>query len=118
MSTFAKLLPLLFLILPFASEAQTYPAKMGEKLGAGLANTVTGVAELPKTIALATEKEGAAYGLTVGFATGLSHMLGRTLCGAFDLVTFPIATEALVKPNLIWKNFSRETTYNLHLKMR
>jgi putative exosortase-associated protein (TIGR04073 family) len=118
MLTFTKLLLILFLIFPVASEAQTYPAKMGEKLGTGVANTVTGVMEVPKTITLATKKEGIAYGLTVGVVTGLSHMLGRTLCGVFDIATFPVATKTLVKPDLVWKNFNRETIYNLHLKMR
>lgn len=114
----SKFLLILVLAWSVNADARNYPATMGEKLGVGLANAVTGITELPKTMALKTRQEGAAYGLTVGFATGLAHVLGRTLCGVFDLATFPVPTEALVRPDLIWKNFDRETTYNFKLRLR
>jgi len=50
--------------------------------------------------------------------TGIVHMLGRTLCGTVDLVTFMIPTKPLVNPDFIWKNFDRETSYNMNWQMR
>jgi len=116
-----KVLPILFALsffIPHAAMAYGYPDKIGEKLGNGLANVVTGVAEIPKTIMIVSREKGPAYGATVGFMTGTVHMLGRTLLGALDLVTFMIPTESLVKPDYIWNHFDRETTYNSNWKMR
>jgi putative exosortase-associated protein (TIGR04073 family) len=98
--------------------AQNYPSKVGEKLGTGIANVVTGVAEIPKTMIVTSRARGPAYGSTVGFMTGIVHMLGRTLSGAMDLATFMIPTRPLVYPSLIWNNFDRETSYNSGWQMR
>jgi putative exosortase-associated protein (TIGR04073 family) len=67
---------------------------------------------------IVSREKGPAYGATVGFMTGTVHMLGRTLLGALDLVTFMIPTESLVKPDYIWNHFDRETSYNSNWKMR
>lgn len=108
----------LFFIMPYQAVAHSYPAKIGEKLGVGIANVVTGVAEIPKTMTIMTRAQGLGYGMTAGFMTGLVHMLGRTLSGAVDLATFMIPTRPIVQPDLIWKNFDRETSYNPNWQMR
>jgi putative exosortase-associated protein (TIGR04073 family) len=116
-----KVLPILFALsffIPHVAMAYGYPDKIGEKLGNGLANVVTGVAEIPKTIMIVSREKGPGYGATVGFMTGTVNMLGRTLLGALDLVTFMIPTESLVKPDYIWNHFDRETSYNSNWKMR
>jgi hypothetical protein len=56
--------------------------------------------------------------MTAGFMTGIVHMLGRTLSGALDLATFMIPTRPIVRPDLIWKNFNTETSYNPNWQMR
>lgn len=90
---------------------KSYPTMAGEKLMTGVVNAATGFIELPKTIILTTHKDGAPYGLTVGFLTGLMHTVGRTVFGALDAATFFIPTQPTVQPNFIWQDFDRETTY-------
>lgn len=101
----------LFILSPQMAMAYTYPTKVGEKLGTGIANVVTGVAEIPKTMIVTSKREGVAYGMTAGFFTGIVHMAGRTLSGAVDVVTFFVPTTPIVRPPFIWNEFDRETTY-------
>ena len=92
----------------------SYPQKMGQKLAVGFANIVTGFVELPKTIIITGKEKGAAYGATAGFGTGIVQMLGRTLFGAADLVTFMIPTKPMIYPEYVWNDIDKETTYNLY----
>ena len=101
----------LFFFTPYTATASTYPARMGLKLGNGIANAVTGVAEIPKTIMVSNRAHGAAYAASAGFMSGLFNMLGRTLSGALDIATFMIPTKPIVQPDFIWQNFNKETTY-------
>lgn len=105
-----SLLIMLF-VLPNCVIAQNYPTKVGEKLGNGIANAVTGVVEIPKTMIITGRRHGATYGMTAGFFTGLFHSVGRSVIGALDIATFLIPTTPIVRPNYIWENFDRETTY-------
>ncbi|GJL74369.1 MAG TPA: exosortase system-associated protein, TIGR04073 family [Nitrosomonas sp.] len=98
-------------LLPNVALAHNYPTKVGEKLGNGIANAVTGVVEIPKTMIITGRRHGATYGMTAGFFTGLFHTVGRSVTGALDIATFLIPTTPIVKPNYIWDNFDRETTY-------
>lgn len=116
-----KSLPILFVLFffaPYVAMAQSYPSKVGEKLGNGIANVVTGVVEIPKTMIVTSHAKGPAYGMTAGFMTGIVHMLGRTLCGAADLATFMIPTKPLVNPDFIWNNFNKETSYSSGWQLR
>lgn len=98
-------------LFPMNAQAGEYPARVGEKLGNGVANVVTGVAEIPKTMMITGHQHGAAYGMTAGFFTGLVHMIGRTLSGAVDIATFFVPTTPMVDPAYIWDDFDRETRY-------
>jgi len=97
--------------LSFQADASSYPARMGAKLGNGIANAVTGIAEIPRTVSAANRKEGPAYAATAGLMTGIVHTLGRTMLGALDVATFMIPTKPIVKPDYVWQDFSKETTY-------
>lgn len=115
MSKTFRWLPVVFVTLflsPQIAMAQPYPAKVGEKLGIGIANVVTGVVEIPKTMIVMTKREGTAYGATAGFFTGIVHMMGRTLTGAVDIATFYVPTTPVPRPPYIWNDFERETTYS------
>lgn len=90
---------------------QNYPAAASEKLVNGIANVATGFIELPKTMILTSQSEGAAYGLTIGLVAGIMHTIGRTVLGALDAVTFFIPTQSTVRPSYIWQDFDKETTY-------
>ncbi len=90
---------------------KNYPTMAGEKLMNGIVNAATGWVELPKTIILTSQRDGAPYGLTVGLLTGLIHTVGRTVLGALDAATFFIPTTPVVSPPYIWQDFNKETTY-------
>lgn len=122
-----KSLLIIALLLSFSSYAtadnrnqqgNSHVSKVGEKLGVGIANVVTGVVEIPKTMIISSKKNGVAYGATAGFVTGIVHTVGRTLCGTLDLVTFMIPTKSLVHSEYIWNNFNQETTYTSNFQMR
>lgn len=102
---------ILSLATPSLALADQYPDKVVEKLGNGIANAVTGVAEIPKTITIAGNRNGVVHGMTVGFLTGIANAVGRSLSGAFDIATFLVPTTPFVKPAYIWDDFSRETTF-------
>jgi len=91
--------------------AHNYPTKVGEKLGNGIANAVTGFVEIPKTMMVTGRRHGATYGMTAGLFTGVFHAVGRSLTGALDIATFPVPTTPITRPPYIWDNFDRETTY-------
>lgn len=97
--------------------ANNYSTKVGEKLGTGIANAVTGFVEIPKTMIITGRRHGATYGMTAGLFTGLFHSIGRSLSGALDIATFPVPTTPIVQPTYVWDNFDRETTYQ-EWKMR
>lgn len=105
---------ILFFFSSQVAMAQSYPYASGEKFVGGLTNVVTGFVELPKNMINATEERGLPYGMTVGFATGIMHTVGRTLVGALDLVTFMIPTGSSVTPLYIWNNFYSETAYGTY----
>lgn len=108
-------------LLFFSSQAATaagYAEKVGDKLAHGLANTVTGLGEIPKNIIIDTNKKGPAYGIPVGFVTGIIHGIGRTLTGVVDLVTFVIPTKPIIYPDFIWKDFDKETHYHPDWKLQ
>lgn len=107
----------IFLAAPSLVFADQYPDKVVEKLGNGLANAVTGVVEIPKTITIIGNRDGVIHGMTVGFLTGIVNAVGRSLSGAFDIATFFIPTTPFVKPSFIWDDFNRETTF-LEARMR
>lgn len=105
------IISIIFLAAPNLVLADQYPDKVIEKLGNGLANAVTGVVEIPKTMMLVGNRDGVGYGMTVGFLNGIANTIGRTFSGAFDIATFLVPTTPFVKPSYIWDDFDRETTF-------
>jgi putative exosortase-associated protein (TIGR04073 family) len=71
-----------------------------DKLGRGLANTLTGVFELPKNMGDESEANGVFAGLTTGAIKGLMDVLIRELVGIYEIATFPIPVPAGYKPIL------------------
>lgn len=61
------------------------------KLGRGVANLLTGWIELPAQITTETEINGSWSALTVGVLKGTAFTVGRTVLGAVEIATFPLA---------------------------
>jgi putative exosortase-associated protein (TIGR04073 family) len=111
------ILSALLFVAPQAAFAHSYAEGLGDKLAHGVANTVTGIGEVPKNIMIGTNEKGLGYGLTAGLLTGIVHGIGRTLTGVVDLVTFVIPTKPLIYPDYIWKDWDRETHYHPDWKL-
>ena len=89
----------------------SYPAIIAGKFGIGLINTVTGIIEIPKSMMVESAKDGIGMGLSLGFVQGMTNMMGRTLIGMIDVVSFPIPTKPMITPPVIFQDFGQETTY-------
>lgn len=118
MKPLLKTLLIVTLLVSFNASASSYPARFGAKFGNGLANAVTGVGELPKTIMITNRRDGMAYAATAGFFTGIVYMMARTLNGVYDLATFIIPTKPIVTPDYIWQDFDKETTFRPTWQLR
>lgn len=99
------------MLLPYNASATSYASRLGSKIGYGIMNSVTGIAEIPKTVMATSKTDGIGYAATGGVVTGLFHMVGRTLSGASDLATFFIPTKPIVQPSFVWENWKQETSY-------
>lgn len=80
---------------------------MSNKLVRGLTNITTGWLEIPKQICLTTKEEGLAKGLSVGFVKGIGMTVVRTVSGAGETVTFPVAYpgfyDPFFEPGYVWE---------------
>lgn len=89
-----------------------YPAKIAGKLAIGMINATTGLVEIPKSIMTTTAEDGIGMGMSLGLAKGFSNMLGRSLLGMVDVVSFPIPTKPMVSPPVVFQEFDQETSYS------
>ena len=105
------ILSALLFFSPQAAMADTYVENVGDKLAHGIANTITGIGEVPKNMIMTTNEKGIGYGLTTGLASGIIYGIGRTLTGVVDLVTFIIPTKPIIYPDFIWKEFETKHTH-------
>ncbi|MDN5836636.1 MAG: exosortase system-associated protein, TIGR04073 family [Nitrosospira sp.] len=117
------ILSALFFFAPHAAMAQnttdeTYVEKVGDKLAHGIANTVTGIVEVPKNMINSSNEKGLGYGLTAGLFSGIIYAVGRTLTGAVDLVTFIIPTKPIIYPDYVWKDWDRQTHFHPDWKLQ
>jgi putative exosortase-associated protein (TIGR04073 family) len=76
------------------------------KLGRGLTNIVFSFMEFPTNIQKAADRKGTASGFFEGVAAGTYYMVGRTLAGVYDVVTFliplPAGYKAVMKPDYVF----------------
>lgn len=93
-----------------SSHADGYPADSVDKFARGFSNISLGWLELIKNSVNEPAQNGALYA-PVGLLKGVSHSIGRTLIGAFEVATFPIPLDSVAEPGYVWENFSKETTY-------
>jgi len=93
------------------AQADSYFDQVGEKLAVGTSNVALSWLEIPKNILVTSHQHNVLVGVSAGTMKGVLHMMGRTLLGAFDLVTLPIPSESIVKPAYVYQNFKVETRY-------
>lgn len=108
---------------PSADTAQpqaTYGSIVGKKLGTGVANLATGWIEIPKnTVNLVNDVDTkwVLFGVVGGIIKGTLHTLGRTMTGVLDFITFPLPTEPMIHPPLVWEKFGEDTTYGPYFEL-
>lgn len=102
------LITVLFASVSFASEEayrKSQAADMGQKLGRGFLNILTGWIEIPKNIARVSRETDPFSGAVVGFIQGVGWAWGRTISGVYDVFTFPLPIpkdyEPLMDPEYI-----------------
>ena len=62
----------------------------GRKLGRGLANTLFGVLEFPRTIAEVNKEHGPGTAATWGPIKGVARVIERELAGVAEVIWFPV----------------------------
>ena len=84
-----------------AAAEEPAPSTPGQKALRGATNLSLGlVLELPRTIYYETKQQGPLLGIPAGFLAGFGLGLMRTVVGAYELLTFPIALPDDYKPIL------------------
>lgn len=115
MRNYIKILCLIMLLGQSTHSAvagtEAYFDQIGNKLAVGSSNIVLAWLEIPKNMINTSNKYNVAMGITGGVLKGVLHTVGRTLCGTFDLVTFPLPSQSIVKPAYVYENFGVETQY-------
>ncbi len=89
----------------------TYGGIVGGKATNAFSNLALGAVEIPKNIINTTNKSNVIYGALGGLFKGLVHTAGRIGAGVVDLVTLPIPTQPITRPENVWDNFDVDTTY-------
>lgn len=88
-----------------------YGSHVGDKALNGMANLVTAVLEIPKSIINTTNESNLAYGVVGGLLKGVINTVGRAATGVTDIVTMPIPTKPIAQPVYIWDDFDVDTSY-------
>lgn len=95
-------------LLCFGFISAAYANDPGTKLTRGVANSLSGVVEIPQTIGEEWKaSNNMVVGLFAGFGKGLVWGVGRTLSGFWDVLTFPFPFpkhyDSIVKPDYVWR---------------
>jgi putative exosortase-associated protein (TIGR04073 family) len=95
-------------LLCFGFISAAYANDPGTKLTRGVANSLSGLLEVPQTIGEEWKaSNNMAIGMFAGFGKGLVWAVGRTFSGFWDVLTFPFDIpknyDSLVKPDYVWR---------------
>jgi len=92
------------------AENESVPGKMARKLGRGVCNVALAWGEIPKNIVTACEEINPYAGWFIGLIKGVFMTIGRTLAGAWDIVTFlfplPSDYEPVMEPEFVFESMS------------
>ncbi|HTL48395.1 MAG TPA: exosortase system-associated protein, TIGR04073 family [Verrucomicrobiae bacterium] len=89
--------------------------KWSDKLNRGLLNIISSPVEIARTVNVTSNKEGKAYGWTVGLLGGFGRTILRLGAGIIDTVTCPFDFPKddkgpLIKPEYAWQEWAGNTT--------
>jgi len=88
------LLLAVLLVMPLSSSAEQLPESIAEKMAIkfsrGVANTFTGIAEIPKQTILTGREMGTVGYIVIGPLKGIGMSFYRTLIGMTETISFPI----------------------------
>jgi putative exosortase-associated protein (TIGR04073 family) len=102
----------LILILVLNVSTQAYsddgiPRQIGHKLARGMANTLTGWAEVPKQMYLKTSEGPLPMGVVEGVVEAIGMTFARTTAGLYEIATFAIPLpwhyQPLFEPEYVWE---------------
>ena len=82
----------------YAQDADETKGDPVKKLGRGIANTLLGFLELPKTIEDTGKKDGVGPAISLGFIKGLAKAVARTIVGVYETASFWIPVPEDYKP--------------------
>lgn len=107
------LLLAVLLVLPAASFAEQQPEMIAEKMAVkfsrGVANTFTGIAEIPKQTILTGRDMGAVGYIVVGPLKGIGMTLYRTFIGMTEAVFFAVPHpgyyDPMIEPTYVWNGW-------------
>ena len=85
---------------PRASAQQDTGRLVMTKLFRGMVNAATGWMEIPKQMIQTSQSQGVGVGLSWGFAKGIGWAVGRSVIGAYEIITFPFPVPEEYKPVL------------------
>jgi putative exosortase-associated protein (TIGR04073 family) len=92
---------------------RSYGKKVGDKAKSGITNIATSWLEVPKSIINDSNAQDSniIYGIIGGAFEGAIQTAGRAAVGIADLVTAPLATKPIVRPQYIWEDFDQTNIY-------
>ena len=107
------LLLAVLLLIPFSAYAEPQPEmiveKMAIKLSRGIANTFTGIAELPKQTMLTGRDMGTIGYVVVGPLKGIGMTVYRTFIGLTETIFFAVPQpgyyDPMIDPTYVWEGW-------------
>jgi putative exosortase-associated protein (TIGR04073 family) len=114
------LLLAVLLVMPLSSYAEQLPETIAEKMAIkfsrGVANTFTGIAEIPKQTVLTGREMGTLGYVVVGPLKGIGMSFYRTLIGMTETIFFAVPQpgyyDPTIEPAYVWEGWpsKRDTT--------
>jgi len=100
-------------MIPFSAYAEPQPEmiveKMAIKLSRGIANTFTGIAELPKQTMLTGRDMGTIGYVVVGPLKGIGMTVYRTFIGLTETIFFAVPQpgyyDPMIDPTYVWEGW-------------
>lgn len=74
------------------------------QLGRGIANITVGVIEIPESILEVQEQDGEVAAITYGALRGVWRFIAREGVGVFEVVTFPVRFDPIIRPEFPARN--------------